>query len=708
MTFLTPMYAAIAAAIAVPSLLILYFLKLKRQELEISSTLLWKKAIQDLQANAPFQRLRRNILLLLQLLILAAAILALGQPQFNATATTGGRQVVLIDRSASMSAIDAEVDGKTISRLDAAKLAAENFVTGLKEPGLLERDSGDSAMVIAFDREAQMVQQFTGDKRKLIDAIRSIVPSDGPSSLEPAVRLARAQAPKLMITDEREVGGVKTNVTQVIEGMSDKWPISLHVFTDGKLPDASKSTPGPMDTVTFHKFGKTESDNVGIVALRADRQFETPSKIDVFANVQSTRKVETKVDVELKVDGVPAGRRELRIPPADDKGPGTRGISFPLDKPEAVAIEVSLHEPGSSTVGVDSFVTDDRGWLVVPPARGLKLCVVTEGNLLLRQALSALPQSGEPIVYTPAEYKSALKSGKAFEFDVVIVDGAELEWNGKKNTLPPGRYLFFNTIPSVPPMGAASQGIGALGPVIRDVGESGPVNFVSWKRDHRALRSLNMDTVDVFKSRKIEIPEGSSAQVLAETTAGPAIIELATSDSRALVVGFNPLESDWPYDVGFIIFLSYSTDYLGTGGGWAVARSSQPGLTVSDRIPDKAEGLVCKGPDGREVGAGRGPDGSVSFGPFPKVGLYTANWKGGAGAGDRKDGDRVSRNYAVNLLDPMESDIRAAEQISLATQQAGADAATGKATRTLWPWLLMAALCIVMLEWFIYNRKVHV
>src|SRR2546430_632390 len=115
--FLSPLPAIIAAAIAIPSLLVLYFLKLKRREIAISSTLLWKKAIQDLQVNAPFQKLRRNLLLLLQLLLLAMLCVALSRPVSNYVPGAGKTSVILIDRSASMSA----GDYKGCTRLDEAK-----------------------------------------------------------------------------------------------------------------------------------------------------------------------------------------------------------------------------------------------------------------------------------------------------------------------------------------------------------------------------------------------------------------------------------------------------------------------------------------------------------------------------------------------------------------------------------------------------------
>src|SRR6186997_1508161 len=116
-TFLSPLVAAIVAAVAIPALLVLYFLKLRRREMPIPSTLLWKKAIQDLQVNAPFQRLRRNLLLFMQMALLLLLALAFSRPIVNYTPGAGKLTVLLIDRSASMSANDGE---KKQTRLDVA------------------------------------------------------------------------------------------------------------------------------------------------------------------------------------------------------------------------------------------------------------------------------------------------------------------------------------------------------------------------------------------------------------------------------------------------------------------------------------------------------------------------------------------------------------------------------------------------------------
>src|SRR6476659_7085465 len=85
-----------------------YLLRLRRQETAVSSLYLWETLLRDREANAPWQKLRTNLLLLLPLVIVAALILALARP-WSVGGGTGGRNVLLVlDTSASMGATDAE------------------------------------------------------------------------------------------------------------------------------------------------------------------------------------------------------------------------------------------------------------------------------------------------------------------------------------------------------------------------------------------------------------------------------------------------------------------------------------------------------------------------------------------------------------------------------------------------------------------------
>jgi hypothetical protein len=99
--------AAWAALAGVPvGIIALYFLKLRRRPVRVPSTILWRRSLEDLHVNSLFQRLRRNLLLFLQLLAVALAMLALAGPRMKGTGSQGQRFVFLIDNSASMAAND--------------------------------------------------------------------------------------------------------------------------------------------------------------------------------------------------------------------------------------------------------------------------------------------------------------------------------------------------------------------------------------------------------------------------------------------------------------------------------------------------------------------------------------------------------------------------------------------------------------------------
>lgn len=758
MTFLTPLLAGIAAAIAVPTLVILYFLKLRRRDVEISTTLLWRKAIEDLQANAPFQRLRRNILLILQLLALAATLFALAQPQMKALSLAGNKYVILIDRSASMGSLD-EDDGRggKQTRLEAAKKQATVLVDSLAEASVFGTtfgsESSDEAMVIAFDSSAEVRQTFTSDKRALKAAIEAVTPSEGPTSLEEAMRLARAHAPKKIIEDVRtDADGNVIRTDYPIEGITGGPPLSIHLWSDGRIPDADRSRPNVDDTFEFHPVGSPKGYNVGITGLRAERSFDDPEKLSVFVAVENNEPLERTVDVELVVEGASARLKTITLPaaisalpvpasgaddaakpaaPAGSVTPGTGGVVFQLDRAGGALVQVNLRNPGSSDPPAgDVLAVDNRAWVVAPAARRLAvLAVAATPDLYIDNVLSSLNLS-RLTQATPAQFNDMLRQGKAAEYDVVVLskslpaqDIAGLSSFG----LPPGRFLILGAVPtgnaasggSVPAAAAATETPAGSGAVTAGAAQgsglidSGPVKsqaIIDWTRSHPALRDVSLDGIVAVEGRKMLLAEGSQAQVLATADTGPAIVELSSADTRAIVCAFDPSDSTWTFKDSYVIFMVGALKYLGQDVAFGgLSRSIQPGSVLSDRLPSNATDVEVESPDGTREDVTPAPDGRIVFGPLARTGVYRVSWKGAAGTADQGASGGAARYYAANLLDPVESETIAVSKLDLADREVIAKAkAPAEASKRLWPYFILIALAFMLVEWFIFNRKVHV
>src|SRR5437660_3505899 len=144
-----------AILVGVPvGIIALYFLKLRRRPVQVPSTLLWRRSLEDLHVNSLFQRLRRNLLLFLQLLAVLLAMFALAGPRVKGTSGQGRRFVLAVDNSASMSATDVSP-----TRLAKAKEEARKVIDAMQ--------SDDLAMIIAFSDRARVVSDYTGDRRAL-------------------------------------------------------------------------------------------------------------------------------------------------------------------------------------------------------------------------------------------------------------------------------------------------------------------------------------------------------------------------------------------------------------------------------------------------------------------------------------------------------------------------------------------------------------
>src|SRR5580693_518750 len=199
----------------------LYFLKLRRRPVRVPSTILWRRSLEDLHVNSLFQRLRRNLLLFLQLLAVALAMLALAGPRMKGSSGQGQRFVLLIDSSASMAATDVAP-----SRLAKAKTAAKKVVT--------EMDADDLAMVIRFDDSAQVVSNYTGDRRALLQRIDSIEASQSTTSLREGLQVA---------------AGLANPSKQIGEGVVASSVVTpkLLIYTDGGFPDVEGFSLGNLE-----------------------------------------------------------------------------------------------------------------------------------------------------------------------------------------------------------------------------------------------------------------------------------------------------------------------------------------------------------------------------------------------------------------------------------------------------------------------------
>ena len=176
MKFLWP--GAFWFAATIPVVVVFYLLKRKRVVKLVSSTLLWQKFLADAQANSPFQKLRHNWLLVLQLLLLTLAILALSRPYFSGHTRASDLRVVILDASASMQSTDEEP-----SRFEKARTDALALVNSLKDE--------DQMLVLLAGGNTEVKQSATSSKASLRRAIQDCQVSDSPTRLTEALEIGR-------------------------------------------------------------------------------------------------------------------------------------------------------------------------------------------------------------------------------------------------------------------------------------------------------------------------------------------------------------------------------------------------------------------------------------------------------------------------------------------------------------------------------------
>ncbi len=608
MTFLSP-WALFWMAAAAPVIL-MYFLKLKRRKVPVSSTWLWMRSIQDIRVNAPFQKLRKSLLLFLQILLILIAAFALADPIGRTTPPEDKRWVFLIDRSASMQVKDVKP-----SRLAKAKETAKEL---LKSCG-----PRDEVMVVGFSNRAQVLTPLTSDRGAIERAIDAVEPADTVTRIQEAFRIA---ASAVQPYKNRTIVILSDGRFEPIQGGSEQ--IDLKYVPIGG-----------------------EARNAAVTAIEVKKPQKTNEAWTVFAQLDLFSKEETEVPVELYVNG------ELKAVKKVKMAANTSGaVLFEVAKPEPQVVEVKIAME-------DDLDVDNRAWAVVKPDRA-KLLVAGPGNFFLEKALGEVRDMD-------AFHAEDFAKVSVGDYDLIVLDGVVPE------TLPEGRYLIFGGLPKW-------EGLKAEGEVAQPA-------VMDWSRRHPVARMINFQGLYVKSSPKVTLP-GFATPVVEGPDNAPLVFTWEKGRTRAVVVPFKLLDSDWPLRLSFPLFLSNSFDWLRD----ETRTVTRPGEALRIRLADDETEVDVVSPGGRKEKLTGESGRDVVFGDTDRCGLYTVTRKKGV------------QHIALNLLDPLESRGTVEAEIKTVTGQTTAGSAVPPVVRPYWRWLALFALALLLVEWIVYHRRFEI
>ena len=672
MSFLSPWTIAWAAGLTVPPLVALYFLKLRRNVELVPSTLLWRKAVEDLRVNAPFQRLRSSLLLLLQLLLLVLAALALGKPMMQVIASQEETVILLVDQSASMAVIEA--NGR--SRLARAKEEAKRVVENM--------DDRARAMVIAFCDRATVVSSFDTDRRALGRKIDSIEQTQSLSTLSEAISLAEAYAQNQII------GGEEAGADKAPEATAS--PATVFLFTDGRLADADRVALQHFDvsSITVMNVGKRD-DNVGIVAMDARRNYEQPEILEVTAVIENFGAEAVTTDAVLYVDGRNVDIQTVELSASAGRN-GAQGSGTTIDDADRSAVVVfdAIEFGGGGVIEValrveDALPTDNRAWAIVQDPRRLKVLLVTSGDPFLQGALEALPLDLETLTGDQYERvdEARLVAGRRSAFDVVVLD------RHSTSRLPQGNYFFWGAVPQV-------HGVSA-GSTIND-----QVIF-NWDETHPVLRHVAVEALYVYEWLDLTLPPEAVSLIEGETS---SVLAYLTRDaSQYLISAFSLTVQDergepqyntfWMTTVDFVLFMQNAVGFLASNVSTSGMRSLTPGQPVAMAVPEEATTVTVRRPDGSSDVIPTAGHHSIHYARTRRVGVYEV-------------APAVNAAFAVNLFDAVESRVAPARSVTLGARRLEAQSGSVEVNRPAWPWLLGAILAVLILEWTVYNKRVFI
>jgi hypothetical protein len=382
----------------------------------------------------------------------------------------------------------------------------------------------------------------------------------------------------------------------------------------------------------------TPQDNLAITAFQLGRASLTTGQISANAEVTNYSAKNAKTKIVLSGGGIVLASHELAI-----EAGKTAAASFEgLPRRPYYQAEIATR---------DALLVDNRRFAVPPPVQGLRILGISPRP----QALSSLRAiAGVNLeIVAPADYQNREQAG--YDLQIFhLAAPAEPPQTPALFVLPPDNALV------------------ALGkPLIRPV-------ISNWREPHPLTRYINFSLFRPPYARPLN-PHVAGERIV-ESPEGSLVFTAQRQGTPYAVLGFDPFpylgRENLPMSVFTLNLLDWFVEAAGgrdksTGEALTLATANQGDKVVNPR----GDHFVLK-------------SGATSFADTFYQGLYQLN------RGDRKE------LLAVNLQDANESNLQRPKMIEFHSRAGGAKNVS--MLFDFWPYLLVAALLLLMVEWFVH------
>jgi VWA domain-containing protein/aerotolerance regulator-like protein len=572
--------ATLGLAVAGAALLTgLYLLKPRRRRVVVSFAPLWAPGAGERRAERWARRLRRWLSLALQLAILGLLLVAAADPRPVSADRAGRSVVVLVDRSASMSATD-----EPGSRLEAARARARALVTGM-EPA-------DRALVASFAADVTVETGFESDAGRLARAVDRVSASEEPGDLGRALAFAAsvlrdAPRPTIVLVSD---GGFSDDARAQV-----RW-------NGARADDVTPSLAG-ID-VRFAAVGR-RARNVAILGFAARRLPADPTSVEAAATLRNFGVAPADVTLEIF-----AGRGDERLVERVHVtlAPGeTRRHVLPDVAALGERLEARLVEP-------DDLPLDDHAYAAVPGVERLRVLRVGAPDLYLDGALLSL---GEGVTVSGARAEAAERERAHWSaYDVVIFDGVAPAPAPRE-----GHFLYL--APRGPGSPFEERGV-VKDPVIADV-----------RKGHPLLRQLDLADVNIAEATRLALAPGDIA--VASAFGAPLIVARERPGLRVAALAFDVRRSDLPMRTAFPLLLANALGWL-AGSDAREVMPAVVGTTARVPAPRGATRVDVRDPTGARTSWP--VEGDAALVPIRRAGFYRVGATTlAANAGDAVESD---------------------------------------------------------------------